>query len=206
MNVPSIQGYQYTQPRTISTSWNSESSNPSGTSPTQVPVQYREQRASQGLPKRRQKPGKGKGPVAPPRTFRQPAGARGAHSPYLCNLCGKRYAQLQGVRRHRREAHELRSSCSYCGEFEWSRPYLYKEHLREWHPTIDPDAAVDEAKGAGRRSVITTQFPTNQLDLPHPVDDGGVMHPSRPHVLLSRNWPLPAGAELPISPPAVSFG
>ena len=71
------------------------------------------------------------------RSFRRLAGTRGASKgPYSCNICGKMYAQPQGVTRHHREAHQV-SVCMYCGEFNWGRLYQFKRHLKVKHPNVD---------------------------------------------------------------------
>jgi len=197
-----VQGNRYTQPDTISTPWNPEPLIPSQISGPQATVQYQERKISQGLPQQSQKSGKGKGKGPVASSSRRRAVACEAQGLYLCNVCGKPYAQSQGVWRHYRETHKPKL-CRHCGIFKWGRRYLYKKHLQERHPTIDLDAALDEAMGAGRRSAITPRFPENKQDFPHPVDDGGVMHPNWPH---GWDWPVPAVAKLPISPPAMSLG
>ena len=63
--------------------------------------------------------------------------------PYLCNACGKGYAQPQGVTRHYRAKHDP-SSCTYCGA-KWSRRYLYRDHISKEHPDIDPDLVLGKA-------------------------------------------------------------
>ena len=78
-------------------------------------------------------------------SFRMPARLRRVpKGQYSCNICRKVYAQPQGVTRHLREIHRA-SICAYCGDFEWGRPYRFKEHLKKRHPEVDPDAALDEA-------------------------------------------------------------
>jgi hypothetical protein len=75
--------------------------------------------------------------TAPSRSYRRLAGIRGdSKGPYSCNICGKVYAQPQGVTRHHREAHQV-SVCMYCGEFRWGRLYQFKKHLKAKHPNVD---------------------------------------------------------------------
>ena len=69
---------------------------------------------------------------------------------YPCEICGRRYAQLQGVRRHYRAMHDP-SSCSYC-DFKWSRPYQYRAHIKKRHRDVIPDVALNEAMWARRRA------------------------------------------------------
>ncbi|KAH8995875.1 hypothetical protein EDB86DRAFT_3243564 [Lactarius hatsudake] len=60
---------------------------------------------------------------------------------YLCKICGEGFAQPQGVRRHHLEKHEPRL-CPYCHTFKWARRYVFKKHLKEAHPEVDPEAAM----------------------------------------------------------------
>ena len=64
---------------------------------------------------------------------------RGRAGPYSCGVCGDRFAQKQGARRHHREKHQPKQ-CPHCHAFKWGRPYLYKKHLKAKHPEIDPEA------------------------------------------------------------------
>ena len=70
--------------------------------------------------------------------------------PYLCNACGERYAQPQGVNRHYRAKHDP-SSCIYCGA-KWSRPYQYRDHIEKQHPDVDPDLVLGKAAGSRRKA------------------------------------------------------
>ncbi|KAH9961056.1 hypothetical protein BC827DRAFT_1384049 [Russula dissimulans] len=97
----------------------------------------------------KRKPGK-ESAIAPSRPSRQLTNARKApKGPYLCNVCGKLFAQRQGLGRHRRETHDARM-CKHCGKFKWGRLYLLRKHLKVQHPDIDADAALEEARGSGR--------------------------------------------------------
>ena len=69
---------------------------------------------------------------------------RGRAGPYSCGVCGDRFAQKQGARRHHREKHEPKQ-CPHCHAFKWGRPYLYKRHLKAEHPEIDPEAGKLDA-------------------------------------------------------------
>jgi len=66
---------------------------------------------------------------------RQATGIRRTPKGHSCNICGKRYAQSQGVTRHQRETHRA-SLCMYCNTFKWGRPYRYKAHLEKEHPHV----------------------------------------------------------------------
>lgn len=70
---------------------------------------------------------------------------------YPCNLCGKRYFQPQGLKRHQRESHGA-SRCMYCRGFKWGRPYLLRDHLKKRHPEVNIDAALEEATRTHRRA------------------------------------------------------
>jgi hypothetical protein len=70
----------------------------------------------------------------------------------VCEACGERYAQQQGLNRHYREKHNP-SSCIYCGA-SWSRPYQYRDHIEKQHPDVDPDLVLGKAAGSRRRSTV----------------------------------------------------
>ena len=90
---------------------------------------------------------------APSRSSGQLTGTREAlERPYLCNTCGERYAQRQGVNRHFRAKHNP-SSCVYCG-VKWSRPYQYRNHIEKQHPNIDPDLILGKASGSRRKATV----------------------------------------------------
>ncbi|KAI0296870.1 hypothetical protein BC826DRAFT_188400 [Russula brevipes] len=73
--------------------------------------------------------------VVSPVSSRQATGIRRTPKRHSCNICGKRYAQSQGVTRHQRETHRA-SLCMYCNAFKWGRPYRYKAHLEKEHPHV----------------------------------------------------------------------
>jgi len=92
-------------------------------------------------------------------SLQQPPGASRSAAPerpYSCNACDKRYARLQGVKRHQREAHEA-LLCKYCLTFTWGRPYRYRQHLIKCHPVVDANAALDEAIAVRRTAATLTQ-------------------------------------------------
>ena len=72
--------------------------------------------------------------------------------PYLCNACGERFAQPQGVNRHYRAKHDP-SSCIYCSA-KWSRPYQYRDHIEKQHPDVDPDLVLGKAAGSRRKATV----------------------------------------------------
>lgn len=148
----------------------------------------------------------GNGPiqaVASSQSCRRPNGIRGGlKGTYSCSICGKRYSQPQGVRRHQREMHEARL-CIYCGDFEWGRPYRFREHLQKWHPDVDPDAALEEATGTRHKETMTMRhLPQEQVSsLPLECDQRSGAE-SR---LYPLTMSLPAMMQLPpITQPAVS--
>lgn len=76
------------------------------------------------------------------RSYRRRAGIRGTPKrPYPCKICGKVYAQPQGVTRHHREAHQT-CKCMYCDDFKWGRRYQFRKHLEEQHPDVDPGSIL----------------------------------------------------------------
>jgi hypothetical protein len=160
MNARLCHGQQYTR---IHASYNpSALSIPQGVSSKPTVVQYLGESAPRGKSRKLQKSGN-----LPEKESRQssrpPAGIGGAldKGPYPCDICGKRYAQRQGVRRHFREIHDHPNSCSYCA-FKWNRPYIYRAHLKTKHHDVLSDAAQDEATPTSHRVVNTTSSPQRQ--------------------------------------------
>ncbi len=88
---------------------------------------------------------------------------RGRTGQYSCGVCGDRFAQLQGARRHHREKHEP-SQCPHCHAFRWGRLYLFKKHLKMEHPEIDPKTAILDAT---RRSQRKGALATGDQTFPH---------------------------------------
>jgi hypothetical protein len=89
---------------------------------------------------------------------------------YLCEDCDKEYAQLQGLNRHQRETHEP-EICIYCGTFEWGRLYIFRKHLKDKHPELNTDTALETATGTRRGAFITSRRST-----PRPISPSGVEH------------------------------
>ncbi|KAF8262184.1 hypothetical protein EI94DRAFT_721781 [Lactarius quietus] len=84
---------------------------------------------------------------------------KGRTGRYSCSVCGDRFAQLQGARRHHREKHEPRE-CPHCHAFRWGRPYLFKKHLKLKHPEIDSEIATSDATVRNpRKDTIVTADP-----------------------------------------------
>lgn len=50
-----------------------------------------------------------------------------------------------------------RNLCMYC-DVAWDHPYQYKDHLREHHPNLDPNAVLGEAPGLERRDEIIARY------------------------------------------------
>jgi hypothetical protein len=119
--------------------------------PTTV-LSYLGESASKDKSKKLQKPGNLPQKLSS-QSSQPPAGILGEtlnQGPYPCDICGKRYAQPQGVRRHYKERHDHPNSCAYCN-FKWSRPYLYRAHLKTKHSDVS-DAAQDEATWTSYRA------------------------------------------------------
>jgi hypothetical protein len=70
---------------------------------------------------------------------------------YTCLKCRKTFKQRQGLNRHRFDVHEPKSSCIYCVDFKWGRPYLLRRHIEKQHPERNIDAALKETMGTRRR-------------------------------------------------------
>lgn len=118
-------------------------STPQGIPRSPTLVQYQDESVSRDRPQQFQKMSTGL-EKASSQSFRQPTGAGGSSKgPYTCDICGKRYAQPQGVRRHYRAKHNP-NSCSYC-DFKWSRPYQYRTHIKKKHHDVISDSAPDKA-------------------------------------------------------------
>ncbi|KAH8976774.1 hypothetical protein EDB92DRAFT_1108538 [Lactarius akahatsu] len=73
---------------------------------------------------------------------------------YECSFCNLKFAQRQGLKRHKKDKHEPKQGCSFCAQFTWSqgRRYVYRRHLQEEHPGVVLPS-LDAALVARRRSV-----------------------------------------------------
>jgi hypothetical protein len=120
--------------------------------------------------------------AASSRSYRRRAKTRrGPKSQFSCNICGKVYAQPQGVTRHHREAHQV-SKCMYCGVFKWGRPYQFRKHLKEKHPNVDPENMPGRPMTFRRKvTIIPSQSPRQRVSPPtleHDRRDRAEPHPS----------------------------
>jgi hypothetical protein len=137
------------------------------------------------------------------RSYRRRAGIRGLPKrPYPCDICGKAYAQPQGVTRHHREAHQV-SVCIYCGNFRWGRRYQLRKHLKEQHPNVDSDAVLGGPIGSRRKVTQNSKCSPRQriCTLEHDLRD-------RDEPRLCPQVHLPsevADATLPFPPPIISY-
>jgi hypothetical protein len=61
-----------------------------------------------------------------------------AEEPNFCHLCSISFTQPQVFRRHLKDKHEDKESCTHCSSFKWSRgrPHLYQRHLKVMHPEV----------------------------------------------------------------------
>lgn len=84
----------------------------------------------------------------------KPGVSQGRHS---CSICNLDYAQPQGLTRHQHEKHKAKL-CIYCGEFAWGRRYLFRKHLVNLHPGVDPDTAINEAARTRRSVTIRRRY------------------------------------------------
>lgn len=85
-----------------------------------------------------------------------------ALKPNCCHLCGMSFTQPQVLRRHLKDKHEDKESCTHCLSFKWSRgrPHLYRRHLKLKHPQFASSedrpgrAQKQRAVGAYRRKTL----------------------------------------------------
>ena len=79
-----------------------------------------------------------------------------AEEPNFCHLCGVSFTQPQVFRRHLKDKHEDKESCTHCLSFKWSRgrPHLYRRHLKLKHPqfTFSENRRRKGSETAGCRS------------------------------------------------------
>lgn len=115
-----------------------------------VAVQSQQQSASQ-VESRRSQISRRRHTSTTSRPYRRRTGILGTSKrPYACDICGKAYAQPQGVTRHHREVHQV-SVCIYCDDFSWGRPYQLRKHLKERHPNVNPDDVLGGPIGSRRK-------------------------------------------------------
>lgn len=134
-----------------------------------------------------------------PSTARSSGQPSALKRPYVCQTCGKRYAQPGGVLRHYRAKHNP-NSCTYCGA-RWSRPYQYRDHLERHHRDVDPDLVLGKPPGSRRRAeVIGRGRPQNVSPNVVERDRQSQAAPRRPTLMP----PLPAVVEVPQVPLAFS--
>ncbi|KAH9968464.1 hypothetical protein BJV74DRAFT_868338 [Russula compacta] len=156
-NVPSDQALRCAHADTI----------PDLSVPSTVPAVSctQEQRSSQGRPQKVRKTRKGLASASSrTRRSRLPAGPDISEAPkglFSCDLCRKGYVQLQGLRRHYREKHAA-SSCEYCDDFKWGRPYLFKEHLEKRHPHVNADVTPEAVAGVRCSATTAARYPPQQ--------------------------------------------
>jgi hypothetical protein len=179
----------------------SVSSTSPGISCTPTVVRYQEPSASQYRPQRFQK--SGKRPAAPSsRSYRRRPRIREAPKrAYSCNICGKVYAQPQGVTRHQRETHQVRI-CVYCGDFKWGRPYQFRKHLKEQHPNVDPDTMLGSRRPtvSCRKVTIIPKHPPQQRVSP-PTSENDRRGRVEPGLYPLAPPPSAVAEVTPLSPP-----
>jgi hypothetical protein len=164
-------------------------------------AQYQGQGTPRERPKQSRKTGKRTTTMSPPASQRQARGARKGR--YSCSICGKRYAQRQGVTRHHQEKHEP-NVCVICGTFQWGRLYRLKEHHEKEHGDVDLNAALLPApapRARRERTITSGHLPRQYAPLPAPGPDKWGPAESPLHPLT----PLPALSKpRPMSPVAIS--
>lgn len=139
--------------------------------PSTLPVelnQEQEQRASTGKRSNQfQKAGRNLPGASSrsPRALRAGKKRRAIQGRYLCTICETDYAQPQGLTRHEQEKHKAKL-CTYCSEFTYGRPYVFREHLVKRHPDIDPNAAISKATRTRRSSTTRRYLPRQRISVP----------------------------------------
>ena len=134
-----------------------------------------------------------KGVAVSLRPARRPAGMREApERPFSCHTCDKRFAQPQGVSRHRKVTHDNPPSCLRC-DFKWTRPCLYRIHLKKCHPDIDLDKVLGKPAGSRRKSTIIGRDLPEKLSPPAPEPDRRCQAEPQQRPMTS---PLPAVANV----------
>jgi hypothetical protein len=105
---------------------------------------------------------------------------------YSCGICKLDYKQPQGLKRHQREKHNFRL-CPYCCEFAWGRPYLFREHLVNRHPGIDPIVEIIKATRTRQSPTIRRYLPQEQASIPADEHDscGRTEFQAHPNLLTS---------------------
>ena len=84
-----------------------------------------------------------------------------AEVPNFCHPCRVSFTQPQVFRRHLKDKHEDKETCTRCSSFKWSRgrPYLYRRHLRLKHPEVTssedrpPRTRTSRTVGARQRNI-----------------------------------------------------
>ena len=84
---------------------------------------------------------------------------------HFCPLCQVRFTQSQTLRRHLKDKHEDKMSCTHCLSFKWSRgrPHLYRRHLAVKHPQFSPS---EDRPGRARKLQVVArrcQSPIEEL-------------------------------------------
>jgi hypothetical protein len=75
---------------------------------------------------------------------------------HFCPLCQVGFTQSQTLRRHLKDKHEDKKSCTYCLSFKWSRgrPHLYRRHLALKHPRFTPS---EDRPGRARKLQVVAR-------------------------------------------------
>jgi len=198
MNTPSDQSHQLAP---VDTAPNFLASSTVPTiSCTPTALQFQQQSASQDKLQRSHL--SGEGPTATSRSHPRRSGKRGTPKrPYPCDICGKSYAQPQGVTRHHREAHRA-SVCTYCGDFRWGRPYQFRKHIKERHPNIDPDTVLYGRTGSRPKVTMISKcsVPRQRVFPNHEHDRRGRVES---HLIPLAPPPSAVGEVTPLAPPPV---
>lgn len=124
---------------------------------------------------------------------------------YRCSLCQDTwYTQRQGAWLHIRTVHKPKI-CFICG-IPWARPYVFRAHLTNEHPHIDPDMILGKAPPPRRKSTIRKELlPQRQMISPPAVEQPEGQFCSVGSQPNASAWAPPAGTIITsVFPPAVS--
>lgn len=72
---------------------------------------------------------------------------------YSCFICEGEFTLPQMLSRHMKDVHYPKETCSYCQFFTFSRGrrYIYRQHVKKYHPEQDPEISLPEIRPQSSR-------------------------------------------------------